>query len=185
MQFSLHHINYADIDAQDLSFVVSCGFDLARLRASIEELGLLTPPLLRPRPEGGYQIICGYQRVLVLAQLGWPELLALLVPEETPAAWCLQASLQDNLLGRGLNPMETAFMVERLTRYHPEEAVCRNYLPLLGLPPSRPATPKDAGPGGVGKPLAGAGGPWPSEPGGCGCPWPMAGSGPGGHPALV
>jgi ParB-like chromosome segregation protein Spo0J len=137
MQFPLHQINHADIDARDLSFVVSCGFDLARLSASVQELGLLAPPLLRRRPDGRYQIICGYQRILVLAQLGWDELPALLVPEESPAAWCLQASLEDNLLGRGLNPMETAFMAQRLILYHPEEAVCQTYLPLLGLPPSR------------------------------------------------
>ena len=142
MPFSFHQINLADIDSRDLSFIVSCGFDLARLRASVQELGLLAPPLLRPRPDGKYQIICGYQRLLVLAQLGWQELPALLVPEETPAAWCLQASLQDNLLGRGLNPMETALMVKRLLRYFPEEMVCLTYLPLLGLPPSRPQLQK-------------------------------------------
>jgi ParB-like chromosome segregation protein Spo0J len=135
--FSLQQISHADIDARDLSFVVSYGFDLAGLRDSVQELGLLAPPLLRVRPDGRYQIICGYQRILVLAQLGWHELPALLVPEETPAAWCLQASLADNLLGRGLNPMETALMVERLVLHHPEEMVRRTYLPLLGLPPSR------------------------------------------------
>ncbi len=34
--------------------------------------------------------------------------------------------------------METAFMVEKLLLYHPEETVRLTYLPLLGLPPSRP-----------------------------------------------
>ena len=142
MRFSLHQINLKDINFQDFSFVVSYGFDLAGLLASVQELGLLAPPLLRSQPDGKYQIICGYQRLLVLTQLGWQELPALLVPEETPAVWCLQASLQDNLLGRGLNPMETAFMIERLLRYLPEEMVCLKYLPLLGLPPSRPQLQK-------------------------------------------
>jgi ParB-like chromosome segregation protein Spo0J len=134
---SRHLISMSDLDRQDLSFVVSCGYDLARLQASVQELGLLAPPLLRRRPDGGYQIICGYQRVLVLGELGWQELPALLVPQETPDVWCLQASLDDNLLGRGLNPMETAFMVERLIRYHSEDMIYQIYLPRLGLPPGR------------------------------------------------
>jgi ParB family chromosome partitioning protein len=142
MRFSLHQINLKDINFQDLSFVVSYGFDLARLLASVRELGLLAPPLLRTQPDGKYQIICGYQRLLVLTQLGWQELPALLVPVETPAAWCLHASLQDNLLGRGLNPMETAIMIERLLRCLPEEMVRLKYLSLFGLPPSRPQLQK-------------------------------------------
>jgi hypothetical protein len=66
----------------------------------------------------------------------------MLAPEETPAAWCLQASLEENLLGRGLNPMETALMAGRLVKYHSEETVRRTYLPLLGLPPSGPQLQK-------------------------------------------
>jgi ParB/Sulfiredoxin domain len=137
IQISQQQISMHDLDRQDLSFVVSCGFDLARLQSSVQELGLLASPLLRWRPDGRYQIICGYQRMLVLEELGWQELPALLVPQETPDAWCLQASLEDNLLGRGLNLMEAALMVEKLLGCLPEETVCRTFLPRLNLPPGR------------------------------------------------
>ncbi len=125
------------MDCGDLTFVVSYGFDLERLKASVQALGLLCPPLLRRRQDGRFQIICGYQRLLVLEQLHWSETPALLVPEETPAAWCLQASLHDNVLGRGFNPMEAALMIDRLLRHFDEDTVRRSHLPLLGLPPSR------------------------------------------------
>jgi hypothetical protein len=98
---------------------------------------LLSPPLLRRRQDGRYQIVCGYQRLLVLTQLGWPSLPARLVPAETPALWCLQASLHDNVFGRGLNTVEAAFMIERLLPYVDEDTIRQNYLPQLGLPPSR------------------------------------------------
>lgn len=137
MSFPLEHIKIEAIDSRDLSFVVSYDFDLARLKASIEALGLLSPALLRRRQDGRYQIVCGYQRFLVLTQLGWPFLPARLVPAETPALWCLQASLHDNVFGRGLNTMEAAFMIERLLHYVDEDTIRQNYLPLLGLPPSR------------------------------------------------
>jgi ParB/Sulfiredoxin domain len=137
MLFSCQQIDLAGIDQQDLSFVVSCGFDLAPLRASVQELGLLSPLLLRRRQDGKFQIISGYQRLLVLAQLGWPELPARLVPEEKPPLWCLQASLHANISGRGLNPMEAARMIARLLQYLPEDTIRTKYLPLLGFPPSR------------------------------------------------
>ncbi len=135
MPFSFKQINLTDIDQQDLSFVVSFGFDLARLKASVQELGLLSPPLLRRRQDGKFQIICGYQRILVLAQLGWPELPARLVPEEKPAVWCLQASLQDNISGRGFNPMEAAFMIARLLQYLPEDIIRDKISAPFGPPP--------------------------------------------------
>jgi ParB family chromosome partitioning protein len=137
MSFPLEHIKLEKVDSRDLSFVVSYGFDLARLKASIELLGLLSPPLLRRRQDGRYQIVCGYQRLLVLTILGWPELPALLVPDDTPAVWCLQASLHDNVFGRGFNTMEAASMIARLLQYMDEDTIRKSYLPLLGLPPSR------------------------------------------------
>lgn len=138
MSVTLSQINLDEVDGGDRSFVVSFGFDLAPLQAAIETLGLLSPPLLRPRPDGRYQIVCGYQRFLAVTQLGWPELPVLLVPAETPAVWCLQASLQDTVSGRGFNPMEAALMIDRLLGHFDEDTVRRQYLPLLGLPPSLP-----------------------------------------------
>ncbi len=137
MSFSFEQINLAEVDFGDLTFVVSYGFDLERLKASVQALGLLCPPVLRRRHDGRFQVICGYQRLLVLAQLRWSEIPARLVQEEMPATWCLEASLQDNACGRGFNAMEAALMIDRLLRHFDADTVRRTHLPLLGLPPSR------------------------------------------------
>lgn len=137
MSFPLESIELAQVDCRDHTFVVSYGFDLERLRVSMQALGLLSPPLLRRRPDGSLQVICGYQRLLVLQQLGWSKMPAFVAPKETPAAWCLQASWQDNLLGRGFNPVEAARLIDKLLGYVDADTVRRTYLPLLGLPPSR------------------------------------------------
>jgi ParB family transcriptional regulator, chromosome partitioning protein len=137
MTFPLEQIKLAQVDSQDHTFVASFSFDLARLQASVQTLGLLSPPLVRHRPDGNYQIICGYQRFLVLAYLHWEEMPALVAPAETAATWCLEAALQDNACGRGFNPVEAARMIDKLMRYFDAETIRRNYLPLLGLPPSR------------------------------------------------
>ncbi len=137
MSVPLERIPIDEVDYSDHTFVVSYGFDLKLLRASVQELGLLSPPLLRRRQDGRLQVICGYQRLLVLEQLQWSSAPARLVPEETPATWCLQASLHDNVLGRGFNPMEAAFMIDRLLQHFDRETVRRTYLSLLGLQPGR------------------------------------------------
>ncbi len=124
------------LDDTDRTFVVSYGYDLAPLTASIQTLGLLNPLLVRQRPDGRYQIIAGWQRHLVLQDLRWQELPVFCTPPETPTRWCLLASLQDNALGRGFNPWEAATMIQRLLEFFPAAQVIQEHLPLLGLPPS-------------------------------------------------
>lgn len=133
---SLGHLDLRTVDFADHSFIVSYGFDLTRLQASVAALGLLSPPLVRRRPDGAHQIICGYQRLLVVKELGHGETPALMVPEDTPATWCLAAALHDNACGRGFNPMEAALMAEKLLGQFDRETVSHSYLHLLGLPAS-------------------------------------------------
>lgn len=141
MTFSWELLRLDRIDWGDRSFVASFGFPLDDLEASIRTLGLLSPPLLRVRQEGGYQIVCGYRRLLVLQRLQQQEVPARVVPAQTPDAWCLEASIQDNAFGRGFNPLEAALMIQRLQRHFPEDVICRDYLPRLGLPPARSQLP--------------------------------------------
>ncbi|MGQ9920613.1 MAG: ParB/RepB/Spo0J family partition protein [Desulfobacca sp.] len=133
---TLRRLAPAAIDEADRTFVTSAGFDLAPLRASVQALGVLNPPLVRQRPDGRSQIITGWQRFLVAQELSLPELPVLLVPAATPPPWCLLASLHDNALGRGFNPLEAANMMQRLLAYFPADTVRREHLPALGLPPS-------------------------------------------------
>ncbi len=133
---SLQDLDLAAIDFSDLSFVVSYGFDLARLETSVQALGLLVPPVVRPRADGAHQIICGYQRLLVLKKSGRSPVPARIAPPGTPDEWCLLASLHDNALSRGFNPMEAALMAHRLLGHFAPDTVCRQYLPWLGLPAS-------------------------------------------------
>jgi len=130
-------VEVGSLDLQDRTFVVSCAFELAPLAASIQALGLLQPPLVRLREDGGRQVICGWQRVLVLVQLQVAKLPVYQVPPETPPSWCLLASLHDNARGRGFNPWEAVTMIHKLLQFFPEDEVRREHLPLLGLPPSR------------------------------------------------
>jgi ParB family chromosome partitioning protein len=111
--------------------------DLDRLVTSLQEVGLLNPIWVRPRPgEARYQLITGTRRLQAAAQLGWQEITARLVPEDAPDFFCLLVHLFDNAFTRGFNLQEQAELAARLLEHCDREKVAARYLPYLGLPPS-------------------------------------------------
>lgn len=132
---SSREVALTTVDLNDRTFVVSLGFELTRLTESIRQVGLLSPPLLRCRAEGGWQVVCGFQRLLALEFLGWRRFSAWVLPETASPAACLLASVHDNALTRGFNLAERAEMIIRLLTYWDQETVVREFLPLLNVPP--------------------------------------------------
>jgi ParB-like chromosome segregation protein Spo0J len=111
--------------------------DLGRLEASLQEVGLLNPPWLRPEAGGpGFQVVTGVRRLKAAARLGWQEISAHVVPEDTPDLFCLLVHLFDNAFSRGFNLREQAALAVRLLEHGGRETVASGYLPYLGLPPS-------------------------------------------------
>ena len=53
--------------------------DMSVLKASIEETGLQNPILVRPRPEGGYEMLSGHRRMEAFRQLGLCEIPAVIL----------------------------------------------------------------------------------------------------------
>jgi ParB/RepB/Spo0J family partition protein len=124
-----------DIDETALEDVPAQAQD--RLAASLQEVGLLNPIWVRPRPgEARYQVVTGARRLQAAAQLGWPEITARVAPEGTPDFSCLLVHLFDNAFTRGFNLKEQAELASRLLAYCDRETVVSRYLPYLGLPPS-------------------------------------------------
>ncbi len=83
--------------------MVSGGGDLARLTASLREVGLLNPPWLRLRSDQRWQVVAGGQRFRAARQLGWETLPARTLPASTPESHCLLVALHDNAFTRGFN----------------------------------------------------------------------------------
>ena len=111
--------------------------DLERLTASMEAIGLINPPWLRPRPGGErFTVVTGRRRLWATAALGWREITARLVPAEASDFFCLLVHLFDNAFSRGFNLKEQAELAARLAAHEGEATVAASYLPYLGLPPS-------------------------------------------------
>lgn len=130
-------IDLSRIDRDDTQFLLSYGYSLDPLKASIGRIGVINPPILRQDGNTTYQIICGYRRVDALRELGTPSALCALLPPSTEDEACFLLSFYDNVSHRALNPIEQSMAISGLLRYFSEETVVSDFLPLLNLQPHR------------------------------------------------
>jgi ParB family chromosome partitioning protein len=79
---------------------------LAALAASIEASGVVQPLLVRPLPDGSYELIAGERRWRAAQQAGLAKVPA--VVREQAEAERLQAALIENMVREDLNPVEEA-----------------------------------------------------------------------------
>jgi ParB/RepB/Spo0J family partition protein len=109
--------------------------NLQSLRASIDEVGVIQPTLLRKRQDR-YQIVSGFRRISILRDLGRPDILARIIDEkELGDLQLFSSSLHENLTTRGFNPVEKGIALEKLIQQFQVDpgTVVKNYLPLFNL----------------------------------------------------
>lgn len=119
---------------------------LAGLTASIQELGILQPVLVRPKGEGRYELIAGERRWRAARRAGLQSMPAIVRDAEDLAS--LEQALVENLHRSDLNAMEEAAGYQQLieefgltheqvaTRVGRSRVAVTNLLRLFQLPPS-------------------------------------------------
>ena len=86
---------------------------LDELVASIAEIGLLQPLVVRPDPDGsGYELVAGERRLRSVQRLGWERVPVLVRP--TDDIDLLRDALLENLHRSDLNPLEEASAYQQL-----------------------------------------------------------------------
>ena len=119
---------------------------LASLTASVRELGVLQPVLVRPSSDGRYELIAGERRWRAARRAGLPSVPALVkVLDETSS---LEQAVVENLHREDLNPLEEAAAYQQLieefhltheqvaVRVGKSRAAVSNALRLFQLPPA-------------------------------------------------
>ncbi len=134
MSYHFQDILLRHIDLQDHPFTgfVPAEFDI--LKASLSEVGLLSPPWLRRRADGLWQVVAGLKRLQAALALNWQKVLAFTLADNSPDSLCLLISLYDNACRRSLSPLEQAHYAARLLAHYDRSTVIQRFLPLLGLP---------------------------------------------------
>ena len=119
---------------------------LAELAASIEEIGVLQPLLVRRLPDGSYQLIAGERRWRAAQRAGLATVPA--VVKETDDMSSVEQALVENLHRQDLSPLEEASAYQQLIddfelshddvakRVGKSRSTVTNTLRLLNLPPA-------------------------------------------------
>jgi len=119
---------------------------LASLTASVRELGVLQPLLVRPLGESQYELVAGERRLRAAKRAGLPTVPVLVRTVDDTAS--LEHALVENLHRQDLNPLEEAAAYQQLiedfhlthdqvaTRVGRSRAAITNTLRLFQLPPA-------------------------------------------------
>ena len=130
-------VEISDIDLNPGPFCMSFNFSLEQLKSSIERFGVLNAPYVIKGSDSRYTVVAGYRRLLAIRELGWPEVLCHVLPGNFPPLEALLLNLHDNIIHRKMNEIEKAMVLERLNRYVKQEALMKEFMPMLGIPANK------------------------------------------------
>mgnify|MGYP006304247559 CR=1 FL=1 len=111
--------------------------DSEQLVASLAEVGLMTPLILKKDASGGHIIVTGFRRLAALKTLGVDAALCRLLSPDTSALDCLKLAITDNVFQRPLNPGEQARALSLLAPFFDDPDHLREMAASLLLPSSR------------------------------------------------
>ncbi len=135
----LKYIQISNLNINDDSFRITFAPKLESLEASIRSVGIIVPIIVRHTPEGTYQIVSGYKRVLAMQNLARQSLPALVhEANDLSPTQAFLWNLHENASARRLNIIEQAVAVQKLHQFLsiPEQELVNQFLPLLGEAPS-------------------------------------------------
>ena len=132
MERSLENINLSEIESENLKYIITYGYDLTDLTQSIKNVGIVNPPIVIKEKEK-YHIVCGFKRLLVLKELGYTEVKAVILPSITDNKTCVKIMLNDNFVVRSFNFIEKVHLVKLLDINCFEKRIIDEFINELGL----------------------------------------------------
>lgn len=127
-----------EVDVLDRTYYIPCFADLEPLVKSIENVGMLNPPLLQEQPDGRMVPVLGRRRLQAALQLDMSRTEVNIVSDRMSEAEGFVLALWDNLGHRTFDTACTAVVVRRLLDLVSRVAVADDFLPLLGVPARGP-----------------------------------------------
>lgn len=114
MQAEQQIIETTSVDLSDPSYLFTDQHGIDALAESVRNIGLITPPVVQLRRQGGFRVVAGFRRIFACGRLELPRIHARILPPETSSLYCLQVAAADNASGRTLNLGEQCRLVEKL-----------------------------------------------------------------------
>jgi len=114
----LYEINISDIDLKDERFKITFGSeDITFLAQSIKEIGLITPPIVRPMDNHKFIVISGFNRIKALCYNNEQKVVVRQTDMEADDYHCLLAAISAIAFKRPLTHVETIISIKRLSEF--------------------------------------------------------------------
>ncbi len=131
----LQYINVSNLNIADDSYRITFSPKIEELKRSIKQVGIIQPINVRHTPEGTYQIVTGYKRVLAMQELERQSIPAMLYePNDLSPTQAFLWNLHDNAISRRLNLVEKSIALTKLKQFYSmsDEDLTKQFLSLLG-----------------------------------------------------
>jgi len=126
-------LDIKEIFLKDERYRTSYHFSPEKLKLSLQETGLLHPPLVTLR-DGRFILVSGWKRVLACVELSLSPIPVLKIEEKDDLKTFLMA-FYENLGTREFSLLEKAEILARLKRFGEDERrIIRHFMPLLDIP---------------------------------------------------
>jgi ParB family chromosome partitioning protein len=109
------------VDITDTTYRISTPTPVDGLMASIQEVGLLTPPLLRASGSDRFIIISGFKRISACRELGLDTIDVRIAGEGLSDLDCCRMAIADNANNRALNAVEQSAAVLKLSTFFDDD----------------------------------------------------------------
>lgn len=128
-------IRTAELDLGDERFRTSYFFSLDPLIRSIQEVGLVNPPVAAAR-DGRLLVVAGWKRILACLELSFVSL-PVFILEEADDLKAFRLSFMENLAVRSFGLLEKSEVIGKLSGFGEQDKnVIKHDLPLLSVPPT-------------------------------------------------
>ena len=126
-------VSLAGINPHNDAFRITTSKDLGGLMLSIQQLGLLIPPLLIQQ-DSEFTIISGFRRLAACQKLGWQEIIACKLNPELTYLDCLRLAIAENAFQRPLNLIEKSRALHKLSSFLEDTKQLTETAFICGLP---------------------------------------------------
>ena len=108
-----------------------------QLRLSIEQMGMLSPPLLHKIEDDCFRLLHGRRRIHIAEKIGLDPLVCHVLPSSIETPLLFQILLSQHQFESPLSPIEKAYFLRLCLQQMKKEVVITTLLPMLGQRPKK------------------------------------------------
>ncbi|MGC8602790.1 MAG: ParB N-terminal domain-containing protein [Desulfomonilaceae bacterium] len=136
------NINLTQIDLKNIDFLVPSFESLDSLIASIEQVGVLYPPVVKGINDANFIPVLGRRRIEALKALRTSDLEVGIINPSQPDHETYTMAFWDNLARIKGDAAVRAFVVKRFLELAPKEILVKRIFPFINVPPKGPQLEK-------------------------------------------